>query len=98
MKCWKITLRSFVPMLQDPKAAGKDVAYTVVMRGRYMGKAIRTERWRYGKWSDGEELYDLTQDPRELTNLARSAQHAEALKMMRSKLAEAEKRAASARR
>lgn len=33
--------------------------------------SLRTERWRYTRYSDGgEELYDHTADPREWTNLA----------------------------
>ena len=27
--------------------------------------------WRYGKWSDGEELYNLTNDPEEKNNLVK---------------------------
>ena len=38
-----------------------------------MGSSIRTERHRYTMWDEGregEELYDYTNDPRELKNLA----------------------------
>ena len=64
--------RSLIPMLRDPAAAGKDYAYTVVRRGNALGYAIRFERWRYTEWAtpDKAELYDLTTDPREFTNLA----------------------------
>jgi hypothetical protein len=34
-----------------------------------MGYALRNQRWRYGKWPDGEELYNLTNDPEEKNNL-----------------------------
>ena len=61
--------RSLVPMLGDPASPGKNVAYTVVRRGPRLGKAIRSGRWRYALWPDGEELYDLGNDPDEYVNL-----------------------------
>jgi len=86
--------KSFVPMLKDATAAGKEVVYTVVSRGPKLGKAIRTHRWRYARWADGEELYDLANDIEELHNLARSAEHAATLKKMREHLARSEAEAA----
>ncbi len=79
--------QSLVPMLRDPMAAGKEVAYTVVRRGNQLGKAIRTDRWRYASWPDGEELYNLKVDPAEHNNLAASKEHSETVKAMRSHLA-----------
>jgi iduronate 2-sulfatase len=90
--------RSLVPMLRDPKVAGKQVAYTVVSRGKKLGKAIRTNRWRYARWPDGEELYDLQNDPAEHTNLAASSEHAETVKNMREHLARIESTANAARK
>ncbi len=78
--------RSFVGMLENPTSQGKEVAYTVVTRGPRLGKAIRTQRYRYALWPTGEELYDLKADPHEETNLAYRAEHAETLKEMRSAL------------
>lgn len=90
--------RSLAPMLRDPSARGKEVAYTVVTRGDKLGKAIRTARWRYTRWPVGEELYDLKSDPTEQKNLASSSKHAEALKVMRAHLARVERAAVSAKR
>lgn len=89
--------RSFVPLLIDPRAPGKKVVYTVVRRGSTLGNAIRTRRWRYARWPDGEELYDLDNDIAEHHNLANSAEHATVMAGMRDHLAQAEFRAASAK-
>lgn len=90
--------QSLVPMLRDPSAGGKEVVYTVVTRGTPLGKAIRTQRYRYTLWPTGEELYDLSEDPREQTNLAGSPSHASTLAEMRTRLSDAERVAVSRRR
>lgn len=91
--------RSLVPMLRDPSAPGKDVAYTVVMRGAKMGKAIRTNQWHYTFWPDGsEELYDLVADPHEDTNLANSSKQLKTLERMRNLLRQADSNAIARKR
>ncbi len=85
--------RSLVPMLVDPEAGGKAVVYTVVTRGDQLGKAIRTDRWRYAVWPDGEELYDLENDLAEHHNLASDGQHQEQRETMGRLLADAQRRA-----
>ena len=89
---------SLVPMLRDPTATVKDVAYTVVSRGQRLGKAVRTSRWRYTEWPVGEELYDLQKDPHEETNLASSEAHRTTLESMRALLDAKEAEASSAAR
>ena len=90
--------RSLVPMLLDPVAPGKEFVYTVVTRGQRLGKAIRTARWRYATWPDGEELYDLQHDVAEHHNLVASQEHAATLAAMRAYLAQAQTHAAAAGR
>jgi len=62
---------SLRPLLDHPERMGKKkFAYTIVRRGPQLGYALRNQRWRYGKWPDGEELYNLVNDPQEKHNLA----------------------------
>ena len=90
--------RSLVPMLCNPKAPGRERAYTVVSRGTKLGRAVRTDRWRYACWPDGEELYDLENDLAEHHNLATSEEHATTVAAMRAHLAQAESHASAANR
>ena len=87
--------QSLVPMLRRPETNGKETAYTVVSRGSRLGRAIRTDRWRYSIWPDGEELYDLKEDPTEQNNLARANKYSDVLGSMRQHLNAAELRAKS---
>jgi iduronate 2-sulfatase len=70
--------QSLRPLLANPTAKGRDAAFTLVARGaKQYGQAVRTDRWRYIQWSDGNaELYDEQNDPQELHNIARSAENA----------------------
>ena len=90
--------RSLTAMLSDPTSNGKEIVYTVVTRGKELGKAIRTQRYRYTLWHTEEELYDLAADPHEQTNLANSPKHAKTLEEMQTNLTNAEARAVSRRR
>jgi hypothetical protein len=63
-------------VLLDPTAPGKVAALTVVKRGTGRGDSVRTDRWRYTRWSDGTaELYDHAADPEETHNVV--AAHAD---------------------
>lgn len=70
--------QSLRPLLDDPQAEWKKAAYTQVIRGpqgqQFMGRSVRTERWRYTEWDEGRqgvELYDHDKDPGEYRNLAK---------------------------
>ncbi len=87
---------SLRPLLDHPERLGKKkVAYSVVSRGKQLGYALRNQRWRYGKWPDGEELYKLTADPEEKYNLAIQPDIEKRLIKFRELLAEKQKEAAS---
>jgi uncharacterized sulfatase len=66
---------SLRPVLADTAVSIKDATFTLVTRGsRLYGQSVRTSRWRFTRWSDGEtELYDHDTDPEELQDV--SAQH-----------------------
>jgi uncharacterized sulfatase len=78
---------SLRPLLNDPAHAWVRPAFTQVSRGTptvtgettkkdsawFMGRSVRTERYRYTEWDDGKkgvQLYDYETDPGELKNLA----------------------------
>ena len=66
--------KSLVPLLDDPRRTHKALARTQLNAGQTMGHAVRTENFRYIRWSsDGEvaeELYDHRTDPHEFSNVA----------------------------
>ena len=89
---------SLRPLLGHPERMGKKkYAYSVVSRGDKLGYALRNQRWRYGKWPDGEELYNLSNDPEEKRNLAGKEHVADRLREMRDALAERQAQAVSNR-
>ncbi len=77
---------SLTPLLRHPSHPGKRAIFTQYLRDgiwvapdgvTYMGRSIRTERYRYVEWSTfptnqltATELYDLTADPAENSNIA----------------------------
>ncbi len=65
-------------LLEQPSSKGRDAAFTLVVRGgsKY-GQAVRTERWRYIQWSDGNsELYDEENDPEETHDVSKEPKYA----------------------
>jgi arylsulfatase A-like enzyme len=77
---------SFAPLLEKSDRPWKTAAFSQYLRrgkARYMGRSIRTDRWRYTEWtgqkneSGGSELYDEQNDPAENTNVAGDPKHAE---------------------
>lgn len=69
---------SMVPVLRDPETHIRDHAYHCFPRGGYLGRAIRTDRYRLVEWkkigdtseSVQYELYDYRNGPAEAKNIA----------------------------
>jgi iduronate 2-sulfatase len=62
------------------------VAHTVTMFQNKLGRAVRTERWRYAEWDEGRAgamLFDETRDPHEMKNLAEDPAHAKTVAEMK---------------
>ncbi|HUY33621.1 MAG TPA: sulfatase [Pirellulales bacterium] len=95
---------SLRPLLDDPNADWTKPAYTQVWRGpppgaagnkgqkreQFMGRSVRTERWRYTEWDDGKrgaQLYDHDSDPQEYHNLIDDNQFADVRTEMKRLLA-----------
>ena len=86
--------QSFAGLVDKPSGEGKETAYTVVSRGKTLGRSIRTARWRYAEWgsSSAAELYDLEKDPAEHHNLVDDNKFSEPLEKMRRLLEKARQR------
>ena len=75
---------SLTPLLSDPDAKWNHPVLTTHHPGNH---AIRTERWRYIRYANGdEELYDHDSDPNEFYNLAKSKAHTEIIQELRTAL------------
>lgn len=68
---------SLVPVLKNPELRIRDHAYHAYPHGGYIGRAVRTERYRMVEWKNWEnpsdviyELYDYEKDPLETKNIA----------------------------
>ncbi len=89
------------PLLNDPSQPTKDAAYSVVSRSTdpsadharrtdYLGRSVRTDRWRYTEWDGGKrgvELYDHEHDPHEWKNLATDKQYSNVVRRLHKLLA-----------
>jgi len=83
---------SLRPLLTDPAVAEWDKpAVTQVWHDpKAWGYSIRTDRWRYTEWREGEagrELYDHRSDPEEIHNLADDPGHADTVAELSKQLA-----------
>jgi uncharacterized sulfatase len=81
--------KSLRPLLANPRASWTKPAYTVQVRDWYVGRSVRTERWRYTEWDEGRRgaaLFDHERDPNEMRNLAQDPKYATVVREMTSLL------------
>lgn len=78
---------NLMPLLDKPNRKWDNAAHTQVLRSPgYMGRSVRTGRWRYTEWDNGKrgaELYDHQKDPNEYNNLADDPKYAGKRKEMK---------------
>jgi uncharacterized sulfatase len=82
--------KSFRPLLDEPDRKWKQAAFTQVQRGKFAGRSVRTDRWRYTEWDGGArgvELYEPAKDPAGYFNLAEKPEYAETVKELKKLLA-----------
>jgi uncharacterized sulfatase len=83
----KLAGESLRPLLENPAAKGRDAAFTLAVRGRNYGQAVRTERWRYIQWTDGtSELYDELNDREEVHDVAGDPGNAALIQELKARL------------
>jgi iduronate 2-sulfatase len=97
--------RSLRELLHNPHAKWDKPAYTQVLRGgqgkQFMGRSVRTERWRYTEWDEGRqgvELYDHDKDQHEYRNLANDQAYAKTIEGLKLALRAAQKGPGSGRK
>jgi uncharacterized sulfatase len=98
---------SLQPLLNGADKPVKAGAFTLASRSEnrlesskvadFLGRSVRTERWRYTEWENGRrgvELYDHRSDPQELHNVADHQSNEAVIAELRSMLQDAELAAA----
>jgi len=74
--------KSLVPLLEDPTATVRDTALSINIRGP--GGGLRAANWAYMEYGgQGEELYDMVNDPHQYTNVANDPAYAALLEEAR---------------
>jgi iduronate 2-sulfatase len=76
--------RSLVPVIENPRAAVNDAAFSWYPKRGYLGVTMRTDKWRYVEWTRPgtpaeRELFDLTGDPQNDINVAAKPENAETI-------------------
>lgn len=93
--------KSLLPIVEGSETRVKEAALSQYPRGSKMGYALRSDRYRYVEWRQGDykkskdyiqgpvlatELYDYETDPLETKNLANDPNYSETVKALKAKL------------
>jgi len=65
--------KDFSKVLEDPESSFRDHVNSIIKRGSFIGRTVKTREWRYIEWDDGKrgrELYNQLSDPLEYNNLS----------------------------
>ena len=105
---------SLKPLIADPNRAWKPAVFSQYPRARegnrhrghgdIMGRAVRTDRYRYVQWQEWEtkrvvarELYDHERDPHEMHNIAKRPDQSETIRRLAGMLRKEQEPAAAQR-
>ncbi|MCH2206009.1 MAG: sulfatase [Lentisphaerales bacterium] len=73
--------KSMVQLMKNPESNWQEPAFSQTKFRKAPGYSVRTEKWRYVEWGkngeSGKELYNCSEDPQELNNLADSKEFKE---------------------
>jgi iduronate 2-sulfatase len=77
-------------MLDDPTQRVRDAAFCVAPMRK--GFLLREDKWAYIQYGEdakgGIELFDMTKDPKQYTNLAAGAEHAKTVTRFKARMTE----------
>lgn len=82
---------SLRPLLANPDAPWDRPAFTVQPRAWFLGRSIRTVRWRCTEWDEGRRgamLFDHNIDPYEMRNLVNDPAHQGTVSQLQKQLRE----------
>ncbi len=77
----------FGSVLKDPESSFRDHVNSIIRRGEFLGRTVKTREWRYTEWDDGNkgtELYDQLNDPLEYNDLSGYPEYESVMAKMRS--------------
>lgn len=78
--------KSLLPLLRDPKAQVRETALSIHNRN---GGGLRAANWHYMKYGDnGEEFYDMANDPGQFTNVVNDPDYRDRLEQARTRFKE----------
>jgi uncharacterized sulfatase len=78
--------RSLAPLIHNPRTVWNIPSYAVVQFQGKLGESVRTERWHYVEWDEGQAgsmLLDSMNDRSELKNLASDPGRAPTVQLMK---------------
>jgi len=78
--------KSFSEVIKNPSLPFRSSVSAIIKRGEMLGRTVKTEKWRYTEWDNGNmgnELYDQVKDPVEYNNLATNPSYAGVVEEMK---------------